>query len=93
MDLLERVAKLEADYIHINEDLHELRSDIKGLVQFIKEHMQKEEEDRQVFLKELQEIKTAQAKMKSFWSGITFTVSMLWAAGAAAVYFFGKHSS
>lgn len=93
MDLAERVAKLEADYTHINEDIHGLRNEVAGLVSFIKKHMEQEEKDRRELIKEIQAIKTAQDKMKSFWGGIVFTISSLWALGAAALYFFGKHST
>lgn len=86
MDLEARVAVMEAELQH-------LKTDITELVKFVREHMEEEEKDRKILIQELNDIKTAQAKMKSFWAGITFTVSMVWAAGAAILYFFGKHSS
>ena len=90
MEGSERVAVLEAEAHHMQAEIKQLQTVIKELTQFIREHMEREEEDRETLIREIQEIRTAQAKMKSFWGGIVFTVSSLWALGAAVVYFIGK---
>ena len=92
MNLPERIAIIETDQIHGKEDIQRLRNDIKELITFVKAHMVREEEDREELLTRIRNIEMAQSRMKSFWAGITFTVSMVWGIGAALLYFFGKAS-
>lgn len=62
-------------------------SDISALFTLIRTHMEKEEEDRQVLIKELVAIKVTQQRQKSFVGGIVFTISAVWAAALAIVFY------
>jgi len=66
---------MESEIEHTKEDIHDLRMDIKDLVQFIKDHMKQEEKDRQILIAELQDIKTTQAKIAGYRNGIIAAIS------------------
>jgi hypothetical protein len=92
MDLAERIATLEAEYRKLDEDVHEIKNDMKGLVALITKHMENEEKDRKILMSKLQAIETAQAKMSGYRNGIAAAVTVFWALAGGVIYFFNKHT-
>jgi len=70
--LEERVAVLES-LVERNQN------DTTALFTMLREHMKKEDDDRELFLTELSNIRIMQQKQKSFVGGVVFTVSSVWA--------------
>jgi len=80
----ERIAVLEAK-------LERNEVDITKLFDFIREHMDREEKDRELFLRELSDIRGTIKNQKSFVGGMIFTISAIWIVGSAIVlWFFGR---
>jgi len=83
-DCLQRLTRLEVNQAEIFKDYqeHSNRED-----RFHKEHDENQKNQTQM----LMDIKMEQARMRSFWGGMVFTITAL-GAGAAFVinYMFGK---
>ena len=60
--------------------------DITKLFDFIRDHMEREERDREKFLSQLTAIKTTITTQKSFVGGVIFAVTSLWAVITFAAY-------
>jgi uncharacterized protein YktB (UPF0637 family) len=77
----ERVAVLEANQKRIEED-------ITSLFKFMRDHMKKEDKDREEFKQELHEINEKLSNQKSFWAGMLFAFSGIGAIiGSGVAYF------
>lgn len=83
MTVEERLAVLEQIAKDNKEDIDELFS-------VIRRHMEQEEKDRIVLMKQLNDLTIADAKQKSFVGGIVFTITAVWALITAAVAMYFK---
>lgn len=69
------------------ERLARLEAKQEVLLQAIKDHMEKEERDREILMGELNELKRQAAKQKGFIGGVIFVVSAIWAVVLAIFKF------
>ena len=83
MNADERIAVLEAK-------LDRNERDVTNLFDFIREHMEREEEDRVKFLGHFNELESKLDRQKSFIGGVIFAVTSLWAIITSIIYFFVK---
>lgn len=79
----ERIAILEAK-------LDRNERDITSLFDFMREHMRKEEEDRELLLKQIHSINEKLSNQRSFWGGIVFAISVLSALISAGLVWIAK---
>jgi len=90
MDLEERMLKVERD-VAINGQMSKThRNELDELFVLFRDHMEKEEEQRQELIGLISGINAELGKQKSFWAGITFAISAIWFVGLAVWHYFTK---
>jgi len=90
MDIEERMRLAEKD-LAVNTQISKThRIEINLIFDMFREHMTKEEEQRDEMIVLISNINVKLNNQRSFIAGITFTVSIFWVIGIAAWHYFTK---
>ena len=90
MELEERMLRVEEKIAVTGQMSSTHREELNLLFEMFRNHMAKEEEQREETIALITDIKTELSKQKSFWAGITFAISAIWIVGLAIWHYFTK---
>jgi hypothetical protein len=90
MDNDEKIRILEKEVAIMGQMAKTHRAELNELFELMRKHMAKEEKERSELIGLISQINIKIAKEKSFFGGITFAVSAVWAIGIVVWHYYTK---